>query len=116
MVKIYNMAQLNLNLILMCTILMYCPLILRVTSSSHVILHTIKMTCQIHENNANKFSKCDRCHQRKQEPQNFAQHILTLLKSLFNTYLLLLMDSVIYTLMGNSNMVMLQYVCSLKSG
>ena len=35
----------------------------------------------MHENNANKFSKCDPCHQRKQEPQNVAQHILTLLKS-----------------------------------
>ena len=35
------------------------------TSSSHVILHIIEMTCQMHKNNANKFSKCEPCHKHK---------------------------------------------------
>ena len=48
----------------------------------------------MHENNMSKFSKCQPCHKHKQQPQDVAQH-KPYLNALYNTYMLILMDSMI---------------------
>ena len=83
-----NTVQLNINLKLVYTILMYFPLIF--TFYLHVILHAIEMICQctkITQGNLVNVSLITRA-------SNIDQH-KPYLKILYNVYALLLMDSMI---------------------
>ena len=65
-------VQLNLNLILMCTILACCPLI--ITCNSLVAHMSFYTQSEWQENNGSKYSKCEPRYNYKQVPQDVAQH------------------------------------------
>ena len=85
------------SLTLVCTILPYCTWIF--AGYSWVARMSFYMWSKWHAKctriTSNKFSIRELCHKHKEEPQDFAQH-KPYLKILYNAYVFLLKDSIIF--------------------